>query len=56
VASFPLIAKKAGAFMIEINREATPLSALMDESLQGKAGEILPALLAAVKAYNLDYS
>jgi NAD-dependent deacetylase len=50
VASFPLIAKKAGAFVIGINRETTPLSPLMDESFQGKAGEILPALLAAVKA------
>ena len=39
VASFPLIAKRAGAFVIEINRETTPLSPLMDESFQGKAGE-----------------
>jgi NAD-dependent deacetylase len=49
VASFPLIAKQAGALVIEVNKDPTPLSSLADAAFQGKAGEILPALLAAIK-------
>lgn len=39
------IAKRNGAFCIEINPEETPASSLYDESLRAKAGEILPILL-----------
>jgi NAD-dependent deacetylase len=39
------IAKDAGAEVIEINPERTPVSGLVDYSLQGQAGEILPSLL-----------
>jgi NAD-dependent deacetylase len=49
VASFPLVAKQAGAFVIEVNMDPTPISSLVDVSLQGKAGEILPALLEKIK-------
>lgn len=49
VASFPIVAKRAGAFLVEVNREATPLSSLMDECLRGKTGEILPRLVEAIK-------
>jgi NAD-dependent deacetylase len=49
VASFPLMAKQAGAMVIEVNKEPTPLSSLADASFQGKAGEILPALLQELK-------
>jgi NAD-dependent deacetylase len=49
VASFPLIAKQAGAMVIEVNKDPTPLSSLADASFQGKAGEILPALLRQIK-------
>jgi NAD-dependent deacetylase len=45
VASFPLIAKEAGARVFEVNKDPTPLSSLADAVFQGKAGEILPALL-----------
>ena len=45
VASFPLIAKQAGAVVVEVNMDITPLSSIADASFQGKAGEILPALL-----------
>lgn len=44
-ASLPLAAKRHGATVIEVNPEPTPISRLVDLSLQGKAGEILPALL-----------
>jgi NAD-dependent deacetylase len=39
------IAKSAGARVIEINPEQTPLSAQVDVSLRGPAGEILPQLI-----------
>jgi NAD-dependent deacetylase len=38
----PEIAKRAGAYIVEINPERTPLSDLCDETIQGKAGEVLP--------------
>jgi NAD-dependent deacetylase len=41
-AALPEIAKEAGAYVVEINPEQTPLSGLCDESLSGRAGEILP--------------
>jgi len=44
-ASLPLEAKNAGAYVIEINTEPTVISNLVDESILGKAGEILPALM-----------
>jgi NAD-dependent deacetylase len=43
-ARFPEIAKAAGAYVCEVNPERTALSALCDEVLAGKAGEILPML------------
>ena len=43
-ASLPGIAKKAGAFVIEVNAEKTPVSDMADDSYIGKAGEILPLL------------
>ena len=49
VASFPLMAKQAGAFVFEVNMDPTPISALVDVSLQGKAGEVLPVLLKRIK-------
>lgn len=39
------MAKRKGAFGIEINPEETAASYLYDESFRGKAGEILPKLL-----------
>lgn len=42
------LARHAGARVVEINREETPMSSLCDASLRGNAGEILPALIAEV--------
>jgi len=44
-ASLPLIAKHNGAFVVEINVELTPISVLIDASLAGRAGEVLPELV-----------
>lgn len=43
-ASIPEIARAAGAFVVEVNPEPTPLSRICDEVLSGKAGEILPLI------------
>lgn len=43
-AAVPEIAHTAGAYVVEVNPERTPLSELCDEFLDGKAGEILPLL------------
>ena len=41
-AALPEIARRAGAYTVEINPEATPLSNLCDEVINGRAGEMLP--------------
>ena len=43
-AAIPEIAQAAGAYVVEVNPERTPLSDAADEVLEGKAGEILPLL------------
>jgi NAD-dependent deacetylase len=43
-ASLPFYASDAGARIIEINPEPTPLTSCVNLSLQGKAGEILPLI------------
>jgi NAD-dependent deacetylase len=40
------LAKSRGARVIEVNLEETPFSGAVDFSLRGKAGELLPQLLA----------
>jgi NAD-dependent deacetylase len=47
-ASLGLLAKKAGAFVVEVNRSRTPQSPLFDISFVGRAGEILPELVGHV--------
>lgn len=48
-AYLPIEALYHGAFVIEINLEPTELTPLANTSLQGKAGEMLPALWQDVK-------
>lgn len=43
-AELPMIARRRGAMLIEVNPEETELTAISDMSLRGKAGEILPEL------------
>ncbi|OGO22043.1 MAG: NAD-dependent protein deacylase [Chloroflexi bacterium RBG_16_51_16] len=47
-AALPYAARNRGARIIEINVEPTPLTPKTDHFLQGKSGEILPELFAAV--------
>ena len=44
----PLIAKRMGARVIEINTEQTAISVMADWSILGKSGEILPHLVREV--------
>ena len=44
-ASLPLSARKNGAYVVEINMEKTEISSSVNETLLGKAGEILPLLV-----------
>jgi NAD-dependent deacetylase len=48
-ASLPQIAKKSGAYVVEINIEQTDFSAWADEVIIGKAGEVLPVILKTAK-------
>ncbi|MFQ5511473.1 MAG: NAD-dependent deacetylase [Candidatus Krumholzibacteriia bacterium] len=49
-AGFPLIARRAGAFVIEVNPEETPVTREADVLLRGPAGEMLPALLERLRS------
>ena len=46
-ASLPLVAKQAGASVIEVNMEETPLSSMADVTLLGPSAVRLPELLQA---------
>ena len=44
-ATLPLVAKRSGARVVEINLEPTAISDQMDISLLGKSGELLPQII-----------
>jgi NAD-dependent deacetylase len=44
-ASLVPFAKLAGATVVEVNPDETPLSAAVDHTIRGRAGEVLPQLL-----------
>jgi NAD-dependent deacetylase len=47
-ASMPLLAKQAGALVIEVNPDETPLTPFADLSLRGKAGDIVPDIATII--------
>jgi NAD-dependent deacetylase len=49
-ASLPYAAKENGALVIDVNPERDELSDMADIFLQGRGGEVLPQLLAAIEA------
>lgn len=49
-ASLPVLAQEYGATAVEINLQATPLTPRMDFSLAGAAGELLPSIVAKLRA------
>jgi NAD-dependent deacetylase len=47
-ADLPVVAVRNGARLAIVNDEATPLDGLADLVVHGRAGEVLPAAVAAV--------
>lgn len=47
-ASLPLVAKRQGATLVEINPEETPLTPLADYHISEKSGVFLPSLLSRI--------
>lgn len=47
-ARLPMLAKEAGAYVVEVNPDRTPISENVDEYLAGPAGEVLPAILSVL--------
>jgi NAD-dependent deacetylase len=45
-ASLPMMAKRGGATLVEVNPELTPLTDLADFYIGAKSGEYLPGLVA----------
>lgn len=48
-ADLPLIAKRSGAYVIEINVEETAISPYVDVTILGKTGTVLPRLVRLLK-------
>jgi NAD-dependent deacetylase len=48
-ASLPLLGKRAGAYLVEINPDETPLTPMADEYLRGKSGDVLPGIVATLE-------
>jgi NAD-dependent deacetylase len=48
-AGLPYEARSAGAVLVEINPEATPLSSDAHYVLRGRSGEVLPRVLEALR-------
>ena len=55
-ASLPLVAKRAGGFLVEVNPEPTPLTSSVDEYLQGPAGTLLPYLVNCARSLRAESS
>jgi NAD-dependent deacetylase len=53
-ASLPLIAARAGAFVIDVNPNRDEIAPLADVFLQGASGSVLPRLLAAIRELPAD--
>jgi NAD-dependent deacetylase len=49
-AELPFSAKQHGALVVEINRDATPLTEEADHVLRGASGKVLPAIIDALQA------
>ena len=50
-AAMPMIAREAGATVIDVNPERDALSRMCDLFLRGPGGEVLPELVLAVRAH-----
>jgi NAD-dependent deacetylase len=48
-ASLPPTARQHGAFVVEVNIEATELTFICDEHIQAKSGEAFPVIVEKIK-------
>jgi NAD-dependent deacetylase len=53
-AALPALARRSGATVVEINPNATPLSAAADYVVRGAAGAVLPALMQQLAGAQLE--
>ncbi len=53
-ASLPVMAKQNGAILVEINKEKTPLTQMVDYYFSGKSGVILPDLVEQLWGRSLE--
>ena len=49
-AELPFTARRNGAVVVEVNRDATPLTKKADYVLRGPSGKVLPAIVDALRA------
>jgi NAD-dependent deacetylase len=49
-ASLPFMARRGGAYVVEVNIEPTGLTAVADVFLQGKSGEVLPGIVEQLQS------
>lgn len=53
-ASLPLMAKRCGAYVVEINKDPTPITPFVDEALHGPAAGILEEARMALMRYERE--
>ena len=51
-ASIPLLTKRRGGKIVEINPDPTPLTSIADISVRGRSGEVLSSVLSALELKN----
>ncbi len=49
-AGLPYLARRHGAYVVEVNAEPTELTYITNEHFRGRSGEILPAILEKIKS------
>jgi len=53
-ASLPLLTRESGGVVVEVNTESTPLTEVAVSSIRGRAGQVLPSLLALDRNHVVD--
>jgi len=53
-ASLPLLTRGSGGVVVEVNTEPTPLTEVAVSSIRGRAGQVLPSLLAVDRNHVVD--
>jgi NAD-dependent deacetylase len=51
-ASLPLLGKRSGAYLVEINPDETPLTPMADAYLPGTSGDVLPRIVEGLETFH----